>query len=112
MRIGIVGGVERGWTLYERMATERGHSVEFHYGHPQGRGMDNLENLVLRSDILVILTGINSHTAVQHARKLVRKHDRRLMLVRSFGVARFTALLDELDAEARAAQHPPARRVG
>jgi len=107
MQIGIVGGVERGWTTYERMAAACGHTVELHGGHIRGRGQETLEALVRRSDLLVIVTGINSHAAVQQARKLVRHHGRQLLLLHSFGTSRFVQLLDALEAR----EAPPLARA-
>ena len=98
MRIGIVGGVERGWTTYEQLAEHHGHEVELHGGHIRGRGSESLEALVRRSDLLVIITGINSHAAVQQARRLVRQHGRQLLIVKSFGTSRFVQLMQSLAA--------------
>jgi len=96
MQIGIVGGVERGWNTYERMAAACGHGVELHGGHIRGRGQETLESLVRRSDVLVVVTGINSHAAVQQARRLAQKHGLRVVLWKSFGTSRFGALLQAL----------------
>jgi hypothetical protein len=96
MKIGIIGGIERGWTTYEHIAARHGHEVELHGGHIHGRGQEALETLVRRSDLLVIVTGINSHAAVQQSRKLVRHYGRRLVLMKNFGTSRFTRLLDAL----------------
>lgn len=101
MRIGIIGGVERGWSNYEELARAEGFSVELHSGHVRGRGGESLESLVQRSDLVVIVTEINSQAGVQQARKLVRRHGRRQLLVRNFGVSRFAALLAALRIERR-----------
>lgn len=103
MRIGIVGGVERGFTLYQRLASEAGHEVEFHGGHLRGRGIESLASLVRRADLVVIITEINSHGAVRVARKLARAYGRRQLLLRSFGIARFCQLLERCAPEANAA---------
>ena len=96
MRIGIIGGIERGSTTYERIAAAHGHEVELHGGHVNGRGGESLESLVRRSELLVIVTGINSHAAVLQARKLVARYERRLLIIKSFGTSRFAQLLAAL----------------
>lgn len=99
MRIGIVGGIERGWTNYERLARDHGHEVEFHGGHMHGRGQETLESLVQRVDLVVIVTQINSHGAVQQARRLARRYERRELIVRSLGMAKFGGLIAACDAQ-------------
>lgn len=103
MRIGIVGGVERNEVQYQALAAREGHVVEFHGGHMKGRGTSSLETLVEHSDIVVVITDVNSHGAVQTARKLVRQWDRRLLLVRRCGTSRFRDLLRELPPVLRGA---------
>ena len=96
MHIGIVGGIERGWTTYERLAAAHGHEVELHGGHIHGRGQETLASLVRRSDLLVVVTGINSHAAVLAARKLADQYRRRLLIMKSCGTSRFVQLLEAL----------------
>ena len=108
MRIGIIGGVERGWTTYEKLAAAHGHEVELHGGHIRGRGNESLETLIRRADLLVIITGINSHAAVQTARRLVRQHERRLLLVKNFGTSRFVQLLESLAVRQDAVEYASA----
>jgi uncharacterized protein DUF2325 len=97
MRIGWIGGVERNEHDLVRMARTAGHHLTFHSGHMAGRGSQDLKNLVDRSDLVIILTDVNSHGAVIAARRMVREHGRASMVVRRLGAARFQALLDALD---------------
>jgi hypothetical protein len=60
-----------------------------------GHASVELERLVERADLVVIVTEINSHVAVQLTRRLLRARDRPPVLVRRLGVARLLALLDE-----------------
>jgi hypothetical protein len=96
MRIGWVGGVERNENDLVRMARAAGHQLTFHSGHMSGRGASDLENLVERSELVIILTDVNSHGAVIMARRLVRDHRKASMVVRRLGAARFAGLLSAL----------------
>ncbi|MGZ3437881.1 MAG: DUF2325 domain-containing protein [Polyangia bacterium] len=101
MRIGLIGGIERSEALYRRLADGAGHGLEVHSGHIGGRGITTLESLIARVDVVVVLTEINSHGAVQSARRFARRFGVRELIVRRLGVARFTELLDELTTEQR-----------
>lgn len=103
MRIGIIGGIERGQQNYERLAAEWGHEVELHGGHMHGRGGRSLDAIVQRSDIVVIVIDVNSHMAVQSAKLAARKYGRRTHIARNFGIARFSSLLATIAAEEQAA---------
>ena len=98
MRIGWVGGVERNENDLVRMARAAGHHLTFHSGHMAGRGGTDLDNLVERSDLVIVLTDVNSHGAVIMARRLIREHKKASMIVRRLGAARFQALLLALDS--------------
>ncbi len=96
MRIGIVGGVERLESHYAKLGKAAGHEVALHDGHTKGRGMNALAQLVDRSDVVIIVTEINSHGAVLFARHRLRGLGREPLLVRRFGLQRFAAFLAEL----------------
>src|SRR6187551_2078088 len=96
MHIGIVGGVERGEQRYAAVAASRGHSFEFHGGDMAGRGSASLEALVERSDLVICVTDVNSHSAVLGARRHARALGRQCLLTRSLGLSRFRALLAEM----------------
>lgn len=95
MHFGVVGGVERNAHHYAAAARAFGHSVECHGGHLEGTGHGSLENLVLRSDVVVLVTEVNSHAAVWAARELSRRHGRELVLVRKLGVSRLREILSQ-----------------
>ncbi|MFZ5895375.1 MAG: DUF2325 domain-containing protein [Myxococcota bacterium] len=102
MHIGLVGGVERGEHRYSALAEADGHSFEVHSGDMSGRGGDTLEALVERSDLVIVITDVNSHAAVLAARRHARTFGRRCLLVRRFGFSRFRSLLLELPGTPRA----------
>jgi hypothetical protein len=96
MRVGIVGGLDRVEPHYERLAIEAGHEAMFHDGHVGGRGRLSLERLVERCDVVIIITDVNSHGAVQFARQRLRLIGREPLLFRRCGPSRFASLLGEL----------------
>ncbi|HVJ16333.1 MAG TPA: DUF2325 domain-containing protein [Polyangiaceae bacterium] len=105
MHIGIVGGVDRGEELFRQIAAHQGVELDFHVGDLAGRGGATLDALVDRSDVVVVVTSVNSHAAVWRARKQAKRLGRRVLLVSHFGVAKFTALLRELVGQS---QYPAA----
>jgi hypothetical protein len=62
-----------------------------------GRGADTIRTLVERSQLLVIVTDVNSHGAVLLAKKVAAQLGRSSMVVRRCGTARFQALLDAVN---------------
>ena len=92
MRIGIVGGAERLADRLSTVASAAGHQLEFHDGHTRGTATDRLRALIERSDVVVIVTEINSHGAVQQARSLASRAHRPVHLVRRFGTSQLRAL--------------------
>jgi hypothetical protein len=107
VRIGMVGGVERSETTYREIAERFGHELIFHGGHVGGRGSATLAELARRVDLLIVVTDVNSHGAVQLARRAARKSGIPTVLQRRCSVSRFAELLAGLSApEARAAPIP------
>lgn len=101
MRIGIVGGLDRKARDLEGMAVARGHRLELHTGVLAGQASPaGLRALVSRSDLVVILTDINSHNAVRLARRQAKLHNRPCRLMRRLGASQFAALLQDLPVAA------------
>ena len=96
MRVGIVGGLERSDQHYRAVAEEAGFDAVFHTGHVGGRGRSALAQLVDGCDIVLIVTDVNSHGAVQFARRRMRVRGRTPILVRKCGLSKFGELLKEL----------------
>ncbi len=103
MRIGIVGGVDRAHELFRTLAEQSGVELDFHVGDISGRGGAALDALVERCDLIVVITGVNSHAAVWRARKQAKRCSKHCMLVSHFGVARFNVLLRDLEVLCRPA---------
>src|SRR5687767_10086618 len=96
MRIGLVGGVERNENAYREMAERAGHELGFHSGHTGGRGSTNLAEMVRGAGLVVIVTDVNSHGAVQLARRLARRNNVPAVLLRRCSPSRFATLLEAL----------------
>ncbi len=113
MHIGLIGGIERGTHHYETLAAEGGHTVEIHSGHLAGRGVDTLEAIVERADVVVVITDVNSHGGMWAARRLAKSRGLPCVLVRRLGISRFRTLLAELAGQlpAKALARTPALAV-
>jgi hypothetical protein len=94
MHVGIVGGMDRAAPHYRSVAEHGGHSVECHTGDLAGTGPSTLEAIVQRSDLLVVVTDLNSHGAVWQARRLARQHACAVVFVRRLGVARLRQIVE------------------
>lgn len=102
MHIGLVGGLDRSEAQYRQLAERAGHSIEWHTGDLAGRGAGTLESMIERSDLVIVVTAVNSHGAVWRARKLAKLRNKRLLLLARCGVSRFGSLLSELSSPAGA----------
>jgi hypothetical protein len=96
MRITIIGGLDRGHERYEKLAAAYGHELFCHEGWMTGPRAGSLERLVESSDVVVIVTDVNSHGAVLAARKALRRQGRSPLLLRKCGISRFTQLLEAM----------------
>ncbi len=86
MRIGWVGGLDRSKALLSEVAERAGHTFEMHEGHVGGRGTRELERIVARCDVLVIVTELNSHGGVLHAKRMARRSGCKSLIVRKGSV--------------------------
>ena len=101
MRIGIVGGLDRVARDLEAVAHDGGHELDTHTGVVAGRAAaDSLRALVAWSDVVFVLTEINSHNGVKIARQAARAHQRPLRILRRLAPKHLSAYLDGLTAAA------------
>ncbi|MCU0655155.1 MAG: DUF2325 domain-containing protein [Polyangiaceae bacterium] len=98
MRIGIVGGLCRAESDLSRVARKAGHEVEFHDGQLRGPSAGALESLIGRSDVVVVVTEVNSHAAMLKTKELLRKNGREAVFLRKASKSRLSQLLEELTA--------------
>jgi hypothetical protein len=99
MRIGWVGGLDRSKALFEEVAIRAGHTLEMHEGHVGGRGSLILEGVVARCDVLIIVTELNSHGGVLHAKRLARRAGRKPVLVRRGSVTSLHRVIASLGGD-------------
>lgn len=95
MQVGIVGGLERTERQYEDLAAHHGHRLVFHHGHVHGAGLRSLRQLVDHSDVVILITDVNSHAAVQITRRLMREQGRSPVIMRRCGTARLALFFAE-----------------
>lgn len=93
-RIGVIGGVDRCTALLERTAETLGCRLEHHCGRTSGPKSAELDALVARVDLLIILTDTNSHGAVGKARRLAAAHDRKHVLARRISPGRLVQIVE------------------
>jgi hypothetical protein len=96
MRIAVVGGLDRHVQGLAKLAAEAGHRAEFHHGRVGGRHAQDLEAIVERSDVVVIVTAVNSHGAVAIAKKAAKKTGCAAFIARTCGPSRFEQILSDL----------------
>ena len=101
LRVGWVGGLTRSEHLVEAAAKRAGCHVEFHDGNVTGHRSKALRNLIHRSDVVVVMTELNSHRGVLTAREEARLAGRPIIMLRKAGLSRLEEMLGELRL------HPP-----
>jgi hypothetical protein len=104
MHIGIVGGLDRAEPLLSRIAAAAGHTLELHSGRTNARGTAQLDALVERCQLVLVVTDINSHGGVQLTRRLAASRGRPLIILRRLGAARFAELCARVTLEEAAAR--------
>jgi hypothetical protein len=109
VRIAVIGGLERHESEIERRAGAVGHAVEFHRGRVGGRHADEIEVMVQRCDVTIIVTQINSHGAMYLAKKAAARFERPALIARTCGPSSFSAILGSLESTLGA---PPAQASG
>jgi hypothetical protein len=104
MRVAVIGGLERHEAAIGRRAGELGHTVEFHRGWVGGRRAEELEAIVSRSEIVIIVTQVNSHGAMYMAKRVADRHARRALVARRCTPSSFGDLLESVAGAPNATQ--------
>ncbi len=95
-RVLFVGGVERIERELAFIGDELGLDVRIHDGHARGQSMGRLAAVVRGCEMVVLVTGVNSHGAVQIAKREAQKAGAAVRIVKFCGSATARALLAEL----------------
>jgi hypothetical protein len=101
MRIAVIGGLDRHVQGLARQAVEAGHVAEFHHGRVGGRSAEELESIVDRCDVVVIVIAVNSHGAALLAKRVARRRGRTALIARTCGPSRFGQILAALSGSPR-----------
>ena len=88
MRITLIGGLDRAAPHYVRMAEALGHELSCHDGKMTQHGVRSLERLIEESDLVIVVTDINSHGAIQFARRRLNERGKTPLLTRKLGIGR------------------------
>jgi hypothetical protein len=94
--VAFVGGHDRVEREIVTFGAQLGLRVEVHNGHTRGSGADRLIALVQRTDVVVIVTGTNSHNAMHIAKREAAKSGARVRILKSCGAGTARALLAEI----------------
>jgi hypothetical protein len=94
VRVAVVGGLERHEAALGRRAEALGHTVEFHRGRMGGRRTEALEAMVSRSELVIIVTQVNSHGAMYVAKRVADRLARRAVVARTCSPSSFHDLLE------------------
>jgi hypothetical protein len=97
MRIAVIGGRYKNEGQLSRIARDAGYELEYQEGHTRGHGMEGVRVAVARSNLVVIVTDVNSHGAVQAAKKAARQFDRPTLIIQNFSAARLYRLIEALN---------------
>jgi hypothetical protein len=81
LRVAVVGGLDRLEAHYRQVVEDLGARFYFHNGDCHGT-CDVLQNVICQSDIIVFLTRVNSHAALQVVRGLCRKRGKQFTAIR------------------------------
>ncbi|MFO0679231.1 MAG: DUF2325 domain-containing protein [Polyangiaceae bacterium] len=95
-RIAIIGGAERVERTFRELALELGVDVDLHDGHMHGRGNEKLSNQIRRADLVLVVTGINSHNAVRAAKREAARFGAPVRILKSCGAGVARDIMNEL----------------
>jgi hypothetical protein len=96
VRIGLVGGLQRSEPSLRRQAEELGHELRFHSGRVGRRGSSQLDALIRSVELVIVLTDVNSHGAVQLARATARTRGVPVAPHRRCSPERFASIVSKL----------------
>jgi hypothetical protein len=105
--IAFVGGIDRIERQIVSFGEQLGVDVEVHNGKTNGGSTARIAALARRTDLLVIVTGTNSHNAVHVAKREAMKSGVAMRIVTFCGAAAARSLIAAVASSAS----PPAHQV-
>ena len=105
MRIAIIGGLERHGRRSSGALGRRAATWSSSTGARRGRHAGELETMVQRCDLTIIVTQVNSHGAMHLAKRAAARFGRPALIVRTCGPSSFSAILASLEASSEWASH-------
>jgi hypothetical protein len=96
LHVAFVGGVECLDRQLIALGEELGIDVEVHHGHLKTSSKQRLVALIARTNVLVLVTGVNSHGAVSVAKREAARSGAEVRIVKFCGSSKARALLSEL----------------
>ncbi len=93
-RILIVGGIGRMEPVYRQLIEKMGDELEYHEGH-LGSGGNKLKNSVQRADMVLCPVNCNSHSACLMVKKLCKKYEKHLHIMKNFSISAITRAVDK-----------------
>jgi len=93
-RILIVGGMTKMKHMYRQLVESSGGEFDYHDGYMKN-GSQNIEALVMRSDLILCPVNCNSHGACKKVKKLCRKHSKSIKMLPSSSLSSISSALVE-----------------
>ena len=82
LRVAVIGGLTRATDQWRRAGHAIGVDVEHHDGQSGGHRAGDITSIVRRADVVLVITDLNSHNGVAHARRAALAHGRPHLLLR------------------------------
>ncbi len=95
LKVALIGGLDRLEDRYCRSLGTLGAEVSFHTGQCAGGGATRLRSLACNADIVIFITTVNSHNALQVVKSICKKSGKRFMVMRETGPERIKSALEQ-----------------
>ncbi len=96
LRVAFVGGVQCVDRQLVALGDELGVEVEVHQGRMNSQSKQRLVALIARANVMVLVTGVNSHGAVSIATREAERSGTEVRILKFCGSSRARSLLSEL----------------
>ena len=93
-RILIIGGITKIKHMYRQLIESSGGKFDYHDGYMKN-GSQNIEALVMRSDLILCPVNCNSHGACKRVKRLCRKHNKSIKMLSSSSLSSMSSALME-----------------